>query len=149
MVSLAPLAGGKTGEQRTINLSVGSCVQIFKDSDSLQYAFYYISKTMKGGTEDTHGFSINYYKFRHTFATLFFYDAMEKADNWDGARWLSDMSIRNELRKRMGHSLLSTTIQNYVESAIFLHIQKNGDSKRWFPDAMAHLDKITAARSRG
>lgn len=117
--------------------------------DRMQKAFYYISKKMKGCTEYTHGFSFNYYKFRHTFATLFFYDAMEKADNLDGARWLSDMSIRNELRERMGHSLLSTTIQNYVESAIFLHLQKTVDAKRWFPDAMAHLDKITADRSSG
>ena len=113
-----------------------------KSLEKLQKAFYYISRKKKGCTEKAYGFRINYYKFRHTFATLFVYEAMKKANDWNGARWVSDLSIRNDLRKRMGHKLLSTTFENYVESAIFLHCQENGEAKRWFPDAMAHLDKL-------
>ena len=114
--------------------------------ESLQKAFDYISQKKKGCTVNAYGFKINYYKFRHTFATLFVYDAMKEKDNWDGAHWVRDLSIRNDLRKRMGHKLLSTTFEHYVESAIFLHLQEKGDAKRWFPDAMSHLDKISASK---
>jgi hypothetical protein len=115
----------------------------------LQKAFYYISKKKRYCTENAYGFRINYYKFRHTFATLFVYDAMEKSNDWDGARWVNDLAIREDLRKRMGHKLLSTTFRNYVESAIFLHHQRKGESKRWFPDVMVHLEKFRTNRSLG
>jgi hypothetical protein len=114
--------------------------------ERLHSAFRYISQEKKVCTKDAYGFKINYYKFRHTFATLYYYDAMKSADDWDGARWLKDISIREDLRKRMGHKLLTTTIENYVESAIFLHLQEKGNAKHWFPDTMAHLDKIQASR---
>ena len=113
----------------------------------LQKAYYYISKTKNGCTEITSGFRINFYKFRHTFATLFIYDAMKKSNDWDGARWLMDMSIRDELRERMGHKLLSTTFKHYVDSAIFLHLHETGNAKRWFPDPMAHLERVNRSRA--
>jgi len=114
----------------------------------LTKAFYYISghKGNPRRTELVYGFSANYYKIRHTFATRFFYDAMSKTGNWNGDHWIRDMSIRNELRERMGHKSLLTTLEHYIETAIQWHERETPGSGRWHPNIAEYLDKRALKR---
>ena len=107
-------------------------------------AFNYVSSDQRNenNTSLSYGFRFNYYKFRHTFATSFCYEAMNTADNWDSEYWFKDITLRNELRKRMGHAKFGTTISNYISSAIEAHHLICGGDTRLHPPIGNHLAQV-------
>lgn len=115
-------------------------------------AFYWISgnKANPNRLAVKHGFSANYYKLRHTFATLWVYEVMRNADegrgNWDGSYWLAETSLKNDLRKRMGHKILKTTFEHYVEDAVIIHGATSGKQEVWYPGKgyLDHLKNVSA-----
>ena len=114
---------------------------------SLQKAFYYVGNDKRNSkcTALQYGFRANYYKLRHTFATRFVYEAMTKTKDYKADNWISDIHLRNQLMKRMGHRVLSTTFENYVHEAALLHLEAQGKSATWFPerDFIDHLNNIS------
>ncbi len=111
--------------------------------DALSSAFYWISsnKANLNSTSVLHGFKANFYKLRHTFATLYVYEVMRENEIFDGGYWITNLSLRNDLMNRMGHKILKTTFEHYVEEAVILHSNTEGKGGVWYP-AMNYIQHL-------
>jgi len=112
-----------------------------KPLEKMRKAFQYVSHIKDGCTEKAYGFKFNYYKLRHTFATIYVYEVMKAKNNWDGAHWIAELSIKKDLMERMGHKILSTTFNHYVTCAVLLRSQELGLPVGVVVDVIKHCAK--------
>lgn len=120
-----------------------------KAKDALGKAFYWISLNENNPNRSAalYSFKANYYKLRHTYATLYVYEIMAEKNDFDGGHWVTNMWLRNDLMKRMGHKVLKTTFEHYVECAVLLHTNKEG-RKAFYPgkDYLQHLKNVAKSQ---
>lgn len=109
---------------------------------ALSKAFQYVSSLKKDCcTMRDYGFRFYYYKLRRTFATLYFYEIMSRTDNFDGQHWWSNTTHTEDLRVRMGHKRIGTTIKHYIDNALDIHRRSQEGDGRWSLDPMRYLDE--------
>jgi integrase len=101
----------------------------------LQNAFYYISKGRKKDQLSVKfGHKIDYYCFRHTFATNYILRVMEARRERTKDAYLEDYSLRHDLANQMGHSDIGMTFSHYVDNAwIILKDREAGKGSPNFP----------------
>jgi len=108
----------------------------YKPVKMLQDAFIYISKKHKKDPLSVKwSRSVNYYCFRHTFATNYVLTYMEARKERDRDQYIEDISLRKDLADQMGHSFIDTTFSHYIDNAIvIIKNREAGNNAHTFPN---------------